>query len=60
MSIYGVAIVNRHGNVGHRFAGSGCEGDRCHRKRGYECFHSVSLCCDVAITRAALADVIAG
>jgi len=41
MSIYGVAVVDRHGNVGHWFTGSGRESDQCDRDHCCQCFHLV-------------------
>ena len=41
MSIYGIALVDGHGNVGHRFTGSGRESDRCDRDHSCQCFHFV-------------------
>jgi hypothetical protein len=41
MSIYGVAVVDRHGNVGHWFTGSGRESDRRDRDHCCQCFHLV-------------------
>jgi hypothetical protein len=43
VSIDGVAVVNRHGNVRHRFTGSGSANDQCDRKHCYYCFHLVFL-----------------
>ena len=39
MNIYGVALLDRHGNIGHWFTGSGCESDHCDRDHSYQCFH---------------------
>ncbi len=39
MSIYGVALVDRHGNVGHWFAGADHESGRCDRDHSCQCFH---------------------
>ena len=39
MSIYGVAVVDRHGNVRHWFTGSGGESDHCDGDHSYQCFH---------------------
>jgi hypothetical protein len=52
MSVYGVAVVHRHGNVGHWFTGSGRESDQCDRKHCYQCFHFFP-CVVQHITRAA-------
>jgi hypothetical protein len=41
MSIYGVALVDRHGNVGHWFAGSGRESDQYDRDHSRQCLHLV-------------------
>jgi len=39
MSIYGVAVVDGHGNVRDRVAGSGRESDQCDRKHSCHGFH---------------------
>ena len=46
MSIYGVAVVDGHGNVGHCFTGSGRESDECDRDRCCHCLHLVFFLVD--------------
>ena len=43
MSVYGVAVVDRHGNVGHWFTGSGRESDQYDRNHSCQYFHLVFL-----------------
>ena len=46
MSIYSVAVVDGHGNVGHWFTGSDRENNQCDRDRCRECLHRVFFLVD--------------
>jgi hypothetical protein len=41
MGVYGVAVIDRHGDVGHWFTGPGSERDQCDRNHYRQCLHLV-------------------